>query len=169
MLSLIGGGAFWLAAGGGPGTTAAHAATLPRAGVLVRGESLAGVQLGDSEADVRALWGRHFTVCSGCDGTTWFYLYPTGDPFGAGVRFRDGHVTAVFTLGAPRGWHDDAGLQVGEVLDPQEATSGDAIFRGCMGYGAKSTREGEAVSSVLMQGLGVYGFALTRPSEPVCQ
>ena len=75
----------------------------------------------------------------------------------------------MFTLGAPSGWHDDAGLQVGEVLDPQEATAGDAIFRGCMGYGAKSTREGEAVSSVLMQGLGVYGFALTRPSEPVCQ
>ena len=161
VLSLIAGGAFWLVAGGGPGTTAAHAAALPRAGVLVRGQSLAGVQLGDTEADVRALWGRHFTVCSGCDGTTWFYMYPTGDPFGAGDRFRNGHVTAVFTLGAPSGWHDDAGLQVGEVLDPQEATSGEAIFRGCMGYGAKSTREGEAVSSVLMQGLGVYGFALT--------
>ena len=124
---------------------------------------------GDTEADVRALWGRHFTVCSGCDGTTWFYIYPTGDPFGAAVRFRDGRVTAVFTLGAPRGWRDDEGLRVGEVLDQQEASAGDAIFRGCMGYGAKSTREGEAVSSVLMQGLGVYGFALTRPSEPVCQ
>ena len=92
-----------LARRGGDHGPRAHAAALPRTGVLVHGESLAGVELGDSEADVRALWGRHFTVCSGCDGTTWFYIYPTGDPFGAGVRFRDGHVTAVFTLGAPHG------------------------------------------------------------------
>jgi hypothetical protein len=58
---------------------------------------------------------------------------------------------------------------VGQLLDPQEPGEGDETWRGCTGYGAKSTREGEAVSSVLTQGLAVYGFALTLPSEPVCQ
>ena len=109
VLSLLAGGAYWLVGGTGAHVGAAHAAALPRTGVLVHGESLAGVELGDSEAEVRALWGRHFTVCSGCDGTTWFYIYPTGDPFGAAVKFRDGRVTAVFTLGAPTGWRDDEG------------------------------------------------------------
>jgi hypothetical protein len=170
-LALIAGAASYLVASDGTGvrTAAAHAAALPRQGVLVHGESLAGVQLGDTEADVRALWGQDFDYCSHCAVKTWLYLYPNGDPFGAGVRFRDGRVIAVFTLGAPSGWHDDHGLRVGELLQPPEPGKGDEIWRGCLGYGAKSTRDGEAVSSVLTQGLAVYGFALTRPSEPVCQ
>jgi hypothetical protein len=172
-LSLLAGGAYYLVAAldAGRGEGSARAAALPQQGVLVHGESLAGVQLGDDEEHVRALWGHSFTVCprSLCDEKTWFYLYPTGDPFGAGVRFRDGRVTAVFTLGAPKGWRDDEGLRVGEVLQHHEATAGDATWQSCVGYSAKSTHNGEAVSSVLLQGLGVYGFALTLPSEPVCQ
>jgi hypothetical protein len=172
-LALLAGGIVYAVVGSGPSPRPdeAHAAAsaLPRQGVLVHGESLAGVQLGDTEDDVRARWGHNFTVCANCSVTTWFYIYPTGDPFGAAVKFRDGRVTAVFTLGAPTGWHDDEGVRVGQLLEPQEPGEGDETWRGCMGYGAKSTREGEAVSSVLTQGLAVYGFALTRPSEPVCQ
>jgi hypothetical protein len=172
-VALIAGGVYFVLAGSRPGprvdAAQAAAAALPRQGVLVHGESLAGVQLGDTEDDVRALWGHNFTVCANCSVTTWFYIYPTGDPFGAAVKFRDGRVTAVFTLGAPTGWRDDEGVRVGQLLEPQEPGEGDETWRGCLGYGAKSTREGEAVSSVLTQGLAVYGFALTLPSEPVCQ
>ena len=91
-------------------------------------------QLGDTEAEVRALLGpglrpllRTATV------KTWLYLYPTGDPFGAGVRFRDGRVIAVFTLGAPTGWRDDEGVRVGQLLEPQEPGEGDETWRGCLG------------------------------------
>jgi hypothetical protein len=170
-LALLAGGVYYAVAGAGPRAPEADAAAaaLPRQGVLVHGESLAGVELGDTADDVRGLWGHNFTVCANCSETTWFYVYPTGDPFGAAVKFRDGRVTAVFTLGAPTGWRDDEGVRVGQLLEPQEPGEGDETWRGCLGYGAKSTREGAAVSSVLTQGLAVYGFALTRPSEPVCQ
>jgi hypothetical protein len=137
--------------------------------VLVRGESLAGIRLGDTAAAVRALWGRHFTVCQGCDETTWFYTYPTGDPLGAGVKFRDGRVTAVFTLGSPRGWRTSTGLRIGELIDRSPGPERKTKWSACMGYGAKSVNTGNAVTSILMQGKAVYGFSLTRPSEPVCQ
>ena len=42
---------------GGPG----RAAALPKQGVLVSGQSLAGIRLGDSRAAVKKLWGGHFT------------------------------------------------------------------------------------------------------------
>ncbi len=106
-------------------------------------------------------------MCEGCKPTTWFYLYPTGDPLGAAVTFRDGRVTAVFTLGAPSGWRTDKGLRVGQLI-PQNDGRGGVSWKGCLGYGAKSMRDGDTVTSILTQGLAVYGFALTRPSEPVC-
>src|SRR6185437_8160511 len=71
----------------------------PRQGVLVSGRSLAGVRLGDTTAQVRAMWGGHFTRCSGCKPAMWFYTYPPpSDPVGAGVQFANGRVVAVFTL-----------------------------------------------------------------------
>ena len=39
----------------------------------------------------------------------------------------------------------------------------------CIGYGAVSIRGPGAVSSIYTFGESVYGFALTLPSEPVCQ
>ena len=38
----------------------------------------------------------------------------------------------------------------------------------CIGYGAMSMRTGQAVTSIYTTGEAVYGFALSRPSEPVC-
>ena len=76
-------------------------------------------------------------------------------------------MTAVFTLGSPEGWHTTDGLRVGEIFatfnDPRGTTTA------CSGYGAISTRSADAVTSILTQGQAVYGFALTRPSEPVCR
>jgi hypothetical protein len=95
-------------------------------------------------------------------------MSPTGDPFGAGVVFRNGRVTAVFTLGAARGWHTTGGVRVGQLLarwnDPAPSTTATA----CSGYGALSTRSANTVTSILTIGQSVYGFALTRPSEPIC-
>src|SRR5581483_12044533 len=65
-------------------------AQLPVSAVFVPGKSLGGIALGATEAEVRAAWGHRFTVCQGCTPTTWFYMSPTGDPFGAGVSFRHG-------------------------------------------------------------------------------
>ena len=39
----------------------------------------------------------------------------------------------------------------------------------CTGYGALSMRKPRVVTSIYTNGEAVYGFALTAPTEPVCQ
>jgi hypothetical protein len=141
------------------------AGIFPVNGVLVPGKSLGGIRLGDSGGKVLTLWGRNFTMLPG-QPMTWLYMSPTGDPYGAGVSFRNGKVTAIFTLGGITGWRRSDGLRVGQIFtkfnDPNGSTTA------CVGYGATSTRNGDSVTSILTNGQSIYGFALTRPSEPVC-
>ena len=145
----------------------AQTGIFPVNGILVRGKSLGGVWLGESASAVRARWGSDYTILPN-QPTTWLYWSPTGAPFGAAVSFRHRVVTAVFTIGAIEGWHTSDGLRPGQLLsrfnDPGPSTTQVA----CIGYGAVSTRSGSAVTSILMTGQSVYGFALTRPFEPVC-
>ena len=145
-----------------------HVAALPERGVLVSGRSLAGVELGDSMAKVKALWGGRFTRCGTCRPAMWFYWYPPpADPQGAGVQFSHGRVVAVFTLGSPAGWHTETGIRVGQILD--NPTKPGSRWLSCAGYSAKATRTTpDAVTSILTQGSAVYGFALTRPSVSPC-
>jgi hypothetical protein len=139
----------------------------PVSGILVRGKSLGGVKLGESASAVRALWGSDYTVLPGVP-TTWLYWSPTGDPFGAGVSFRHRVVTAVFTVGGIAGWRSTDGLRTRQLLAQFNDPGPSATQTACIGYGAVSTRSGSAVTSIFMQGNAVYGFGLTRPSEPVC-
>jgi hypothetical protein len=141
------------------------AGIFPVNGVLVPGKSLGGIRLGDSGGKVLALWGRNFTMLPG-QPMTWLYLSPTGDPYGAGVSFREGKVTAIFTLGGIKGWRRSDGLRVGQIFSKFNDPNGSTTA--CVGYGATSTRNGDAVTSILTNGQSIYGFALTRPSEPVC-
>ena len=60
---------------GGP-ALATHVGVLPKKGVLVSNQSLAGIQLGDTRAAVRKLWGGRFTRCGSCTPETWSYFYP---------------------------------------------------------------------------------------------
>jgi hypothetical protein len=143
-------------------------AALPKQGVLVSNQSLAGIRLGDTRAMVKKLWGGRFTRCGSCAPETWFYFYPPpADPVGAGVEFVNGKVVAVFTLGSPSGWRTSTGIRVGQILGYPSAT--DPRWLSCNGYSAKpATRSGTAVASILTQGSAVYGFALTRPSVSPC-
>jgi hypothetical protein len=151
--------------------TPARPAALPQLGVLVSGRSLAGVALGVSAAKVRALWGDGFTVCESCRPLTWLYFLPNGDPVGAGVEFRAGHVVGVFTLGSPAGWRTETGIRVGDILgNPRVGSDRQIRWETCSGFGARSSpsSNGQAVTSILTQGAAVYGFALTRPSVSPC-
>ncbi len=153
-----------------PAVAAAHRVpALPQRGVLVSGKSLAGVQLGDTMATVRSLWGGRFVRCDTCKPAMWFYWYPPpADPQGAGVQFASGRVVAVFTLGSPVGWRTETGIRVGQILD-NPSTGGTSRWFSCTGYSAKATRTTpNAVTSILTQGAAVYGFALTRPSVSPC-
>jgi hypothetical protein len=137
--------------------------------VLAPGKSLGGVRLGDSPAQVRARWGSRFTRCAVCPTITWLYTYPSGGPRGAAVSFRGGRATAVFTLGLPRGWRTTKGVVLGDPAEKVQAVYGRLAWRRCIGYGALTMRSAGVVSSIYTYGESVYGFALTRPGEPVCQ
>jgi hypothetical protein len=145
------------------------AASLPARGVLVPGTSLGGVRLGDTPAQVRARWGARFTRCTLCARPTWLFTYPSGGPRGAAVSFAGGRAAAVFTLGVPRGWRTTRGVVLGDPADKVQAVYGRLAWSRCLGYGALSMRSPRAVSSIYTFGESVYGFALTRPGEPVCQ
>ena len=152
-------------------SSAARAASLPRAGVLVPGKSLAGVRLGDSPERVRARWGTGYRTCGQCAQRTWYFTYEraTGEPFGVGVSFRRGSVSAIFTLGSPRGWRTSEGLRLGDGIDRAHRLYGDLSWRACIGYVALTMRRAGAVTSIYSTGESVYGFALTRPGVSVCQ
>jgi hypothetical protein len=144
-------------------------AGLPARGVLTPGVSLAGVHIGDSVTKVKRLWGSNYKLCPDCDAPTWFYFYTRGEPLGAAVRFKDGHVVAAFTLGAPTGWHTAEGLLVGEQIYRVADLYGPLGWHRCIGYGAMTMRKGDVVTSIYTTGQVVYGFAITKPSEPICQ
>jgi hypothetical protein len=150
--------------------TKASGKFLPAQGVLTPGKSLAGVKLGDSMQRVRNIWGKNYKVCRGkqCPYPTWYYIYPKGEPLGASVRFRNGKVVTIFTLGSPTGWRTSEGLLIGEQIDRIAALYGKLTWSVCIGYGAMSMRTSQAVTSIYTTGEAVYGFALSRPSEPVC-
>ena len=84
------------------------------------------------------------------------------------MAFREGRVAAVFTLGMKRGWRSDDGLKVGGLMSTKQMHDGQRVedVRRLQRQAARASDD--AVTSVLTQGPIIYGFALTRPSEPVC-
>jgi len=145
----------------------AAAASLPLHGVLVPGKSLAGVALGAPAATVQARWGSRYRVCGRCSEPTWYFM--SAQASGVGVSFDGGRVSAVFTLGSPSGWRTRDGLRLGDDLARVRALYGALSWRPCIGYQALSRRQPGVVTSIYATGDSVYGFALTRPREPVCR
>jgi hypothetical protein len=144
-------------------------ATLPARGVLAPGKSLGGLELGATAAQVRARWGARHTLCSVCRRPTWLYSYRGSGTTGAAVSFRAGKVVAVFTVGVPRGWRTSRGVALGDPATKVHSVYGALPWSRCIGYGAVSIRRPGVVASIYTYGDSVYGFALTLPSEPVCQ
>jgi hypothetical protein len=140
--------------------------------VLAPGKSLGGLRLGMTMDQVERLWGSQYKLCpkSDCKNeTVWYYIYARGEPLGAAVRFRNEKVSAVFTLGSPTGWHTSEGLGVGEQIDRVNTLYGNLAWHVCIGYGAMSMRTGNTVTSIYTTGVVVYGFAITAPTESICQ
>jgi len=145
-------------------------AALPIRGLLISGQSLGGISLGDTPADVEATWGTSYKVCETCTLTTWYFVYPT-KPVGAAVVFsKDDEVVSVFTLGTPFGWRTEKGLQLGAEIHDLTAMypAPQMAWKACIGYSALSQRQGSTVTSIYTQAEVVYGFALTTPGRPVC-
>ena len=151
----------------------AHAAAppwsgLPRAATFVPGESLAGVRVGMTKAEVLRAWGRRHGVCQECGPTVWYFNYRPFEPQGAGIVFRDGRVFHAFTIWRPRGWRTPAGLKLGAP-----ATAVRSLFRGafetqCDRYSAFARTEGETRSAVYVFRGKVWGFGLMAADTGPC-
>jgi hypothetical protein len=145
--------------------TAPADAAPPRHGVLVPGESLGGVRLGDAAASVRARFGSFYGVCRGCSRQTWYFTYRGFTQQGVGVELRGGRVAAIFTLWSPTGWRSAGGLELGapaQSLPPLGAIQ-------CRGYRARVARAPGVVTAYYVLARKLWGFGLLRPGVAVCR
>jgi hypothetical protein len=147
------------------------AGRLPTRGVLVVGQSLAGIRLGQTQVRVKQLWGGGYRPCTTypCVDPTWLYFYHSGEPLGAAVRFRKGKVVAVFTLGAVPGWKSRQGIAIADPSSKIYDSYGNPRYTKCIGFEALSVTQNGVVTSFYLTSGVVYGFALTTPGMSVCQ
>jgi hypothetical protein len=151
-----------------------HASNFPLRGVLVAGKSLGGVRIGMTETQVQNTWGHRFHVCDKAicqKWQTWLYQYATGEALGAAVVFENHKVTGVFTLGSPDGWKTDKGLKLGDLISQVYDYYNTSSSTKCIGFNALSMRDPatKITTSFYASSGYVYGFALTAPSQPICQ
>ena len=146
----------------------ASAAAPPERGLLVPGESLGSVRIGMTKAQVEGEWGDRFGVCRDCAHTTWYFNYEPFVPEGLGVVFERRHVTHVFTLWQPDGWHTPEGLRVGEPAAEIARTYGPLDRRHCNRYYALVEPGVRAQTVYYVFDDEVWGFGLTVPEASPC-
>ncbi len=142
--------------------------TPPAKGVFVPGQSLGGVRLGMTQAEVVAAWGPEHGDCLDCDETTWYFNSVPFAPEGAGAIFDEGVAVQLFTIWKPAGWHTSDGLELGA---PEDEVPGDLVVseeRMCDGYTAILAPDEDAVSAFYVYAGSLWGFGLTRPERNPC-
>lgn len=118
------------------------------------------MRLGEPAAEVRAHLGRDYGLCRGCATTTWYFTYRRFDDKGLAVELTHGHVSAVYTLWQPPGWHS----RTVTLGDPQ-AKVGPTLSQDCSGYVAYV--RGTAVYYVVDG--SVWGFGLIPRNTSACR
>jgi hypothetical protein len=143
-------------------------AAAPVQGVFVPGETLGGIRLGMTMAEVRARWGSRYGVCRNCSRLTWYFNLKPFQPQGAGVEFRDGRVARAFTVWRPLGWRTSDGLALGVRSEELPQAMRSLPARSCDGYTARVTRDRRAVSVFYVFRGRLWGFALMRRALSPC-
>jgi hypothetical protein len=141
----------------------------PAAGVLVPGESLGGLRLGATPAQVTRAWGRGYGVCRNCATRTWYFNLSPFQPQGAVVEFRRRRVSALTTLWSPGAWHDRRNLRIGESAARITELYGPLETHGCDGYTALPLRSRHALTVYYVLDGKLWGFGLLAPDVPICR
>lgn len=144
------------------------AAAPPLQGVFEPGESLGGIRLGMTKAQVKAVWGKSFGRCRSCAQETWYFNYRPFEPQGAGVTFVRGRVASAFTVWQPPGWHTTGDLTLGASESELTKEVGSLERRGCSGYQALVLASFSARSVFYLYEGALWGFALMRPTLSPC-
>ena len=145
------------------------AAAPPHAGVLAPGQSLGGLRLGATNAQVERAWGRAYGRCTGCANETWYFNYFAFQPRGAGVELRDGRVAAIFTLYQPPGWETTRGLALGQPLSRVRAVHPTFSRRDCGDYDAYVQQRNGVVTALYVLDDRLWAFGLHRADVPLCR
>lgn len=145
------------------------AAGLPKAAALVPGRSLAGVRLGQAPREVVSELGRFYGACSDCRRRTWYFTYRPFDDHGLAVEFQRGHVSGVYTLSRPAGWHGPHGLELGTTPLAVHSAAGTLSTITCHGYDAL-VRDSAGSRTVYYVFAGrLWGFGLFRRGSTPCR
>jgi hypothetical protein len=147
---------------------AGASAALPAEGVLVPGESLGGIRVGMSKAEVRQTWGKRFGRCRSCVLETWYFTYRRFEPQGAAVAFAGRRVERVYTLWQPPGWRTSGGLLLGTAEADVVRVFGSPPRRECGSYAALVVHGRRADSVLYLYGGGLWGLGLMRPGSSPC-
>lgn len=131
--------------------------------------SLGGIRLGETQAQVRAALGTSFGVCRGCARPTWYFTYKAFDQRGLAVEFTSGHVSGVYTLWQPPGWHAPRGLQLGAPQAQIFSLEGGLLSVACLSYQALTRDSATARTVYYVVDSKLWGFGLFRASADPCR
>jgi hypothetical protein len=140
----------------------------PTGGAFTPGESLAGVRIGMTKADVTGTWGLQHGVCRDCEDTTWYFNEEPFQPQGMGVTFEQGRVVRAFTIWQPEGWSTPEGLELGAQAGDIGATYGELAQIHCGDYDALVENSPDAQSAFYVYDEEVWGFGLVTRGRSPC-
>lgn len=148
---------------------ATAAAELPKAGTLVPGRSLGGMRLGESPRAVRAALGTFYGTCRNCTRRTWYFTYGPEDRHGLAVELTNGHVSGLYTLWKPDGWHapHELGFDT-SVLAVHQLTRASRTIA-CRGYSALVRDSPHARTAYYLYDGRLWGFGLFRRGASPCR
>jgi hypothetical protein len=144
------------------------AAEPPTGGTFTPGESLAGMRLGLTPAEVLSTWGNRHGVCTACAAPTWYFNERPFQPQGAGVVFADGRVVHAFTVWQPEGWSTPEGLELGGGAGEIGETYGELAQEDCGDYIALVREDPSSTSAFYVFEDEVWGFGLSEPGRSPC-
>ena len=140
----------------------------PTGGTFTPGQSMAGVELGMTRAQVLEAWGQRHGECRDCRQPTWYFNESPFQPEGVGVVFRNGRVVHAFTVWKPAGWSTPEGLELGQQAGEIGATYGELAEEDCLDYIALVQEDTSSTSAFYVYDEQVWGFGLMAPGRSPC-